>query len=379
MRIQIDGTGMENKGAELMLYSIIGELEKRFPNATVYYNTIEGSIKNIKTPLDLRHRFFLRHGKYPKKVLRRLHMDDSYFDRFYVNPSLDLILDGSGFRWGDQWTYNDSYFKKWDKYYRGLKKNGTKIILLPQAFGPFELPHGKTSVSLLNSYADMVFAREETSYNYLLDAGMDPKKTFICTDFSGSVSPKITKDIITDKGVCIIPNSQMIKHGGVSREQYLQVLKNLIGKVRELGYQPFLLNHEGEGDLEICRQVNAKLEQPVEVVSDLDARQTKGVIAQSYAVISSRFHGVASALNQGVPCLATSWSHKYAELFRDFGLDNGILDVTGSGESLSQKLEDFLQLQRNEQLRLHLQDRKQEIATQVNAMWDRVFEGMSPS
>src|SRR5690554_962769 len=156
MVIQIDGTGMENKGAELMLYSILGELEQRFPSATVYYNTVEGDTRSIETSLDLRHRFFLRNGEYPKKILRRLHMDDSFFDRFYVNPSLDLILDGSGFRWGDQWIFGDAYFQKWMRYYRGLKKNGTKIILLPQAFGPFELPHGKQSVELLNTYADLV-------------------------------------------------------------------------------------------------------------------------------------------------------------------------------------------------------------------------------
>lgn len=376
MKVQIDGTGMENKGAELMLYSILGELERRYPQATVYYNTVEGNIPAIDTSLDLRHRFFLRHGAYPKKLLRRLHLDDSYFDRFYVNPSLDLVLDGSGFRWGDQWTYDATYFNKWKKYYSGLRKNGAKIILLPQAFGPFELPHSKQSVELLNTYADLIFAREETSYNYLINAGMDPSKTFISTDFSATVAPKAPTGLKTEKGVCIIPNSQMIKHGGVTRQQYLQMLKNLIIKTRELGYEPFLLNHEGEGDLQICHQVNTDLQEPVEVVSDLDARQTKGVIAQSYGVISSRFHGVASALNQGVPCLATSWSHKYAELFRDFDVDNGILDVSGSWEVISQQLEDFLLPQRNGQLREHLQEQKQVITSQVSAMWDRVFQAV---
>jgi colanic acid/amylovoran biosynthesis protein len=65
------------------------------------------------------------------------------------------------------------------------------------------------------------------------------------------------------------------------------------------------------------------------VLDNLDAPTAKAVISQGHLVISSRYHGVVSALSQGVPALCTSWSHKYQELLAEYkmadcclGLDN---------------------------------------------------------
>lgn len=373
MKIQIDGTGMENKGAELMLHSILKEIENRYPDATVYYNTVDGDISKINTSLDLRHRFFLKHGKYGKRLFKRLRLDDSYFDRFYVKPGVDMILDGSGFRWGDQWKYDQVYFKKWENYYRCLKKNGTKIILLPQAFGPFNLPNGKQTIAMLNTYADLVIARDQISRNYLLESGLDSSKTFVCTDFSLTVDPEVPAQIKTSGRVCVIPNSQMIKQGGITREQYISFLQDLLSTCRARGHDVFLLNHEGPGDLRICQEVNHSLKTPVEIISDLDAKETKGVISTAYAVISSRFHGVASGLNQSIPTLATSWSHKYGELFKDFGLEDSILNVTASKGVIEAKLENLLNAESNKQIHEHLNKRKPIVFGQVEKMWQRVF------
>lgn len=372
MKIQIDGTGMENKGAELMLHAILKELESRHPNARVYYNTVKGNIKQIKTPLDLRHRFFLRHGQLGKSLFKRLHLDDSYFDRFYIQPRLNLVLDGSGFRWGDQWKFDQAYFKKWENYYKGLKRNGAKIILLPQAFGPFKSSNAKQIIGMLNSYADLVIAREKVSHDYLVDSGMDPGKTLVCTDFSLTVAPEIPKGIQTSGKLCVIPNSQMIRHGGVTSKVYTAFLGQIIAFSQDCGYEAFLLNHEGLEDLKLCREIQAELQNSIEIYSGLSAKQTKGVISTAYGVVSSRFHGVASALNQGVPTLATSWSHKYAELFKDFGLENQILDV-GQGEATKEKMLMLLDSKFNLQMRQHLEDRIPYVSGEVKNMWQRVF------
>ncbi len=39
MRIQIDGTNSLNKGAELMLNAVMEQIEKKYPNAEVFYNS----------------------------------------------------------------------------------------------------------------------------------------------------------------------------------------------------------------------------------------------------------------------------------------------------------------------------------------------------
>lgn len=86
-----------------------------------------------------------------------------------------------------------------------------------------------------------------------------------------------------------------------------------------------MLNHEGFRDKDLCYQINAVNETKIPVVSGITAQEVKGLIGNSHTVISSRFHGVVSALSQGVPCLATSWSHKYEMLFKDFGQEDRIL------------------------------------------------------
>ena len=67
----------------------------------------------------------------------------------------------------------------------------------------------------------------------------------------------------------------------------------------------------------------------------------KALISTAYLCVTSRFHGVASALNSCVPCLATSWSHKYEELFRDYGMTDCVLDLNDM-DAITQRISAFL-------------------------------------
>lgn len=44
-------------------------------------------------------------------------------------------------------------------------------------------------------------------------------------------------------------------------------------------------------------------------------------------IISSRCHRIASVLNPGIPCLTIDWNHKYGMLFKDFDLEEGVIDI----------------------------------------------------
>lgn len=372
--IQIDGTNTLNKGAELMLYAILEQIECRYPNAVVFYNFNEvGESHSIDTKHKLRKRWGLRFGRYPAAVLRRLHLPHTYFTAQHAKGGLDLVLDGAGFQFSDQWNYSTDRLDKLENYYRRLKRKGTKIVLLPQAFGPFRTDSGKRIVEIISRYVDIIIARERISYNYLVEAGAAEEKIWLYPDFTSLVKGTFPNRFNTLRDrVCIIPNRKMVTHASSNMEQYLNFLKQIILAIEEGGKQVFLLNHEGRGDLTFCNEINERLNGKYTVATGLNAKEVKGLIGASSLVISSRFHGVASALNQGVPCLATSWNHKYEMLFEDFGQQGNILQVGAPWNETHVKLTNILSA--HDKIQRALIVEKEKLSLQTEKMWDRIWQ-----
>ena len=375
MKIQIDGTNTQNKGAELMLLSILEQIEARYPEAFVLFNSIMSDPKKIKTSLPFKRTALLSYGRYVRSLLSRIGLPYySLLSEYHPLKNIDLVLDASGFRLGDQWDHSIQFLDRLENYYKKLKQNGTKIILLPQAFGPFHTRMGKRSVEILNRYADLIVARESISKEYLLEAGGRADKIIQYPDFTVNVKGIFPEEFKQIKGhVCIIPNKKMITHTELNAEKYLSNLIDIIIKIKTAGKEVFLLNHEAEGDLDICTRISRYFNTPLPVITGLNARETKGVIGTSLMVISSRYHGVASSLNQGVPCLATSWSHKYEMLLLDFGLTDQIIDISKNTTLAWPKIEVLLSQEGNLRMRQHLNAKKNALSMSIHSMWDIIW------
>src|SRR5690606_11778492 len=87
---------------------------------------------------------------------------------FVLEREIDVILEGSGFAYGDFFGAHKAeikmlnHFPKW-------KSHGIKVIMLPQAFGPFSDEKIRNNMRNILRNSDLVFARDPYSYDYLID------------------------------------------------------------------------------------------------------------------------------------------------------------------------------------------------------------------
>ena len=108
------------------------------------------------------------------------------------------------------------------------------------------------------------------------------------------------------------------------------------------------------------------------MVTDLNALEVKGLISSAFLVISSRYHGVASALNSCVPCLATSWSHKYKELYSDYNMHDCILPLDNNNKAMEQ-IGSYIKDETNQKIRNVLKERVPQIKEETQRMWDTIW------
>lgn len=286
---------------------------------------------------------------------------------------VDVLINIGGFQFGDQWKHNSNKNGSWKWYLSTMKSYGTKIIFMPQAFGPFENKYSKEMVKILDENVDILIAREEVSYEYIKSVGLSKSKLLLYPDFTGLVKEEDSKmaDSIENE-VCIIPNYQMILQNSKNEDEYLTEITKLINYVRKKGVNVFMLNHEGTLDQILCEKINNKLESKIKILASENALITKGIIKKAYFVISSRFHGVANSLNSGVPCLATSWSHKYKMLLSDFGVSDYVIDYHLCDDTKN-KIDSLLNKSTNKKVRNLLTDSKQHIDIKCNEMWNYIW------
>lgn len=381
MKIVLSGVETNNKGAELMLYAILQEIERRFPDAEVYlpYYRIAQGTKYVHTNLKFRTTpwsAIVAKLRVPVILykLKLYNESQAIIAETSIVKDADWFIDGSGFAFGDQWNIKDSRIRDWELKLQALHDSGCKVVFLPQAFGPVEKEGTKKAFTMLNKYANLIMPREQVSYDYVRASGLiDMNKVKKFTDFTSLVEGVFPEKYSQLRnGICIIPNMQMIRMGKITYEDYIKLLSALVNEGKRSGLPIYLLNHEGKQDEELCIKCKESIGGDIEAVTGLNALEVKGLIGTAKIVITSRFHGLASALNSGVPSLATSWSHKYEELFRDYGLEGYVLPLNDI-EKAVERVGELLDEKENQRLRNHLAQQIPLIKAQTKEMWECVW------
>lgn len=358
-----------------MLFSVVDRMKKWESSAGFILNTYRfSSLEQVVKDYD---RVFLNRSlaaRVKMKLMKMLGVQQRDLMLKTLPKKIDVLLDAGGYQFGDSWNHTREGINWIKHYYAALKDRGAKIIMLPQAFGPFEKQTSKEMISAAAGFADLIFPRDAESLAHLQQVFGAGLHFDIYGDFTNLLSYSKTDEPKGDEKICFIPNQKMISgSAGISEQEYISFFAGMIKHVRSKSDNDIvLLNHEGAGDLALCQKVNAHFSGALPVLTGQNSLQIKEFLSGCLFVVSSRYHGIISALSQQVPCLATSWSHKYEALYREFELPDFVLDPN-SRESAHHLAEKLLDVKENTRIREALKSKNKTFADRTEEMWQRVF------
>lgn len=370
---QVLGIHHKNKGALLMLEAIRAKLSDAFPESQISVSE--------EWPTDMRLEYGLgsfgvhsREKSFDAKgVLRNVFRKSRRTDSF-ASFSVDIMFDASGFAYGDYWGLTK--LEKRRQHIEHRRKGINKlIIMLPQAFGPFETPGMCESFNRILDLATLVFARDKLSLAYISKVSPGRLNMRMAPDFTNLLEASLPSRLSHLRGLSlIIPNQKMISgHDNVRYERYLGFLQLAVGITRRAGRMPAILIHEGAQDRRLADEVNERLDKSVLVVDEPSPLVTKAIVSSAELVISSRFHGLVSALSAGVPSLACGWSHKYVELMDEYDCSRHMVDVDANDAEWVVRLETFLGESAKSSFRDALRLSAKREKERSEAMWNEVF------
>lgn len=374
--VEIKGVQFRNKGAYLMLLACLDGL-KAEPNVQLVLSP------GPNLPYPERARL----GAWQKLSFRRGGLDltpwigklpmQGLFRRYGMlcEQQVDLVLEASGFAYGDQWPLR--FLQNTAKEVVRFAKAGKPFIFMPQAFGPFESEPSKAAMRDIIQHAAIIFVRDPVSLQHLQSCVADlPQSVVLTPDFTIGLTAKANHEVPTIEGpyAALIPNNKVVSkfnHADAEqqRAEYINAFAAAANKLNEKGIQVMLVNHEGKEDAELCNEIAAKAK--CQIVQIEDPLAVKAFIGKAELAISSRFHGAINALSQGVPCIATSWSHKYHAMMNDFAMAEYCVEQL-TEQSLLASLQQLLE--HKAELSLTLKQKATELKQKNAAMWQRLYQ-----
>lgn len=382
--IEILGPWLLNKGDELNLQALhqrLGERSRLAVSSTLGLPRLPYSPRLLKIRWRPSLRDFRHNARNPsfrgslsllqRGVGLRLASAEMLQRRRIIDGKhLSGLIDCSGFAYGDQWPPHRMRSRA--AYYQKLKARGVRLVLLPQAFGPFEKPTIQEAAKDALRPFDRIYARDETSLQHLLTLDLEPERLHLAPDITHLVPPELPENPdLWKNAVCIVPNARMIdKAPEVQAKAYFELMRSAILQAQNKGFAVHLVLHE-ENDRPLAQKLQGACENPPPL-KDASALQTKGYLARCHAVIGSRYHALLSALSQGTPSIGTSWNHKYEAMFSDYGCPNLVIKPDAPSEEIRAKIDSILEPSENRELRLSLQSAAKRQKQKVESMWKDV-------
>jgi hypothetical protein len=357
---------LSNKGGELMLVAMVRELGSDFRLAAEpWIGSYERRASlGLYQKVGFRRRFDSA-ARLASLLPRRLR------DGFGLVTESDVsaVLDASGFAYGDQ--HGPDRARRMAGRAARLKKQGKKVVLMPQALGPFEDQRVATQARRLFGLADLVYARDEESEGHARRLLGDAPNLRRAPDFTIPLAGELPPSF--DAGgryACLVPNWRMQQSTAAAiGASYVPFLDACVRLLEARGLRVLVVIHEAAGDREVAHQLASAVGHELHIVDEPDPLKLKGILGHSWLVVGSRFHALVGALSSAVPAIGTGWSHKYEALFADFGCPELLLSPDTTTADLEQTIDGVLDPQTRQSLSARLAEHATRLGAQVNEMW----------
>ena len=356
--IEIKGIGFPNKGAELLLCAVLEQIKSR--GIMCCMEPYSPYSYKVNYPIATKTSIY----KWGINILFPFNLLPSYIsDRLgFVKPNqVDLILDASGFAYGDDWLKSLANSRILSE------RTSAKIVLLPQSLGPFKKQNSISVAKKIAKKAFLIYSRENIGKDNF--EGATGRRIMQCPDITFNL--KVANKSLKPEGVIVIPNFQVQKReGDAYLENLVSIVKIILGQNKKVK----LLNHEGKKDQLICEQIKTIIFKDLKIALEISNPPTgleaKKEIAEAELVITSRYHGLISALSQQVPVACYGWSFKYNDALLRFNLPKYDLSQVNENEIVQICSEKYANLFSSDSYKKELQL----VQSEVTAMWANVFK-----
>lgn len=383
MIIELHGGNFKNKGAQLMLMTAVYELSQRVDDIDFVIGTTSGEQEQLKA-MGLREVFPVRPWMNSKYYRLYLYVQEFFslwgirkvvgqFGKVTLGEA-DVLVDISGFAFTDHFGSKPAV--NFGALCESYQRKGKPVVMLPQAFGPFNTSISQKAFRKVLDHVDLLFARDKKSVEYI--ESVTDQEDFIChaPDITLFYPPQDEIHTDQDKYCCIIPSERMFDQGKYDwGTKYIKLLEISIEQSLRHAHRVFIVVHD-VGDYAIAKHLTERYRSKGEVSLfwEEDPVITKRFIGKSSYVVGSRYHGIIAAFSYGVPALCMGWAHKYNALYRDFGVEEFLITPEATQNSVIEKLQFLGSPTNNQEIKNLLLRRLEELYAKNQMMWDSVVK-----
>jgi polysaccharide pyruvyl transferase WcaK-like protein len=389
MIIEIYGAGFRNKGAQLMLRTVLERLQSSaqrtefcmspYPGAPYRDRAACGLQQIFPIPLMRRVRSFP--GLFLAHRIAGRGIPKAYCGSYGLvrQQDIDALIDISGYAFGDVFPWRT--VRNFATYAASFRKRDKPVIMLPQMFGPFQNHRVRNHFSRVLAFANVVYARDRMSLDHLHELAPRSKVVRQAPDVTIFAEPR-QSDVDRNPPAPyagIVPNANSLTKG---KPQWAgSYIDRLVLAGRELadrGLRIYLILHgPAHDDLPLIDEISKRIgADRCETVIENDAFRLKAFISGARVLVASRYHSVVAALSTGVPSITLGWAHKYDTLHEEFGVSH----LVHTGQESPQQLVDLINtvLTPKTWAEIHqvLVAKKAQFAAQNETMWQEVYAAL---